>query len=112
MIGLSLGQSIEFQGPTGGARSLTVLGVIKQHGINVEEMANAPFAGHKAAVARLSLGTFPSAACLQEAHRLQPCISTRQPSQKGRPHPEHGPRAGRPAARTPSDRKGPRWPDR
>lgn len=29
LIGLSLGQSIEFQGPTGGARSLTVLGVIK-----------------------------------------------------------------------------------
>jgi regulator of nucleoside diphosphate kinase len=27
LIGLSVGQAIEFQGPTGGARSLTVLGV-------------------------------------------------------------------------------------
>ena len=52
----------------------SVLGVIKQHGINVEEMANAPFAGHKAAVARLSLGTFPSAACLQELEQCSPDV--------------------------------------
>jgi len=44
----------------------SVLGVIKQHGINVEEMASQPFEGHQAAVARLSLGAFPSAACIQE----------------------------------------------
>lgn len=52
----------------------SVLGVIKQHGINVEDMANQPFEGHKAAVARLSLGSFPSAACIQEMEQSSPDI--------------------------------------
>jgi D-3-phosphoglycerate dehydrogenase len=43
-----------------------VLGVIKQHGINVEEMANAPFEGNKAAVAKLRLAQIPSAECLAQ----------------------------------------------
>lgn len=52
----------------------SVLGVIKQHGINVEDMNNQPFEGHKAAVARLSLGAFPSAACLQEIEQSSPDV--------------------------------------
>lgn len=52
----------------------SVLGVIKQHGINVEDMNNQPFEGHKAAVARLSLGSFPSAACLQEIEQSSPDV--------------------------------------
>jgi D-3-phosphoglycerate dehydrogenase len=43
-----------------------VLGVIKQHGINVEEMSNRPFEGHKTAVATLRLAEFPSAECVRE----------------------------------------------
>lgn len=43
-----------------------VLGVIKQHGINVEEMSNTPFEGNKAAVAKLRLAEFPSAECLRQ----------------------------------------------
>jgi len=44
----------------------TVLAVIKRHGINVGEMTNSPFAGNKAACAKLRLAQFPSAACLAE----------------------------------------------
>jgi D-3-phosphoglycerate dehydrogenase len=44
----------------------SVLGVIKKHGINVEDMANTPFEGHLAAVAKLSLATMPSEDCLRE----------------------------------------------
>ena len=43
-----------------------VLAVLKRHGINVEDMANTPFAGHQAAVAKLSLASHPSELCLQE----------------------------------------------
>jgi D-3-phosphoglycerate dehydrogenase len=43
-----------------------VLGVIKKHGINVEEMTNVPFAGNKAACAKLRLAELPTAECLRE----------------------------------------------
>jgi D-3-phosphoglycerate dehydrogenase len=43
-----------------------MLAVIKQHGINVEEMANMPFEGHKAASAKLRLAQMPSAECLAQ----------------------------------------------
>jgi D-3-phosphoglycerate dehydrogenase len=44
----------------------SVLGVIKKHGINVEDMANTPFEGHQAAVAKLSLASLPTEECLRE----------------------------------------------
>jgi D-3-phosphoglycerate dehydrogenase len=44
----------------------SVLGVIKKHGINVEDMANQPFEGHQAAVAKLSLAQLPSEECVKE----------------------------------------------
>jgi len=50
----------------------SVLQVIKQHGINVEDMVSTPFDGHRAAVARLSLGAFPSAACVAEIEQSGP----------------------------------------
>lgn len=43
-----------------------LLGVIKKHGINVEEMTNTPFEGNKASCARIRLSEFPSADCLRE----------------------------------------------
>jgi D-3-phosphoglycerate dehydrogenase len=43
-----------------------VLGVIKRHGINVQELDNTVFEGAKAACAKLRLDTRPSDACLQE----------------------------------------------
>jgi D-3-phosphoglycerate dehydrogenase len=44
----------------------SLLGVIKKHGINVEEMTNTPFEGNKASCARLRLAEFPSGDCLRE----------------------------------------------
>jgi D-3-phosphoglycerate dehydrogenase len=43
-----------------------VLGVIKRHGINVQELDNTVFEGAKAACAKIRLDTRPSEACLQE----------------------------------------------
>jgi D-3-phosphoglycerate dehydrogenase len=51
-----------------------VLGVIKRHEINVEEMANTPFAGNRAAVARIRLGVMPSAECLREIEQSTPDV--------------------------------------
>jgi D-3-phosphoglycerate dehydrogenase len=43
-----------------------VLGVLKRHGINVQELDNAVFEGGKAACAKIRLQTRPSDACLRE----------------------------------------------
>ncbi|MEI8259551.1 MAG: NAD(P)-dependent oxidoreductase, partial [Deltaproteobacteria bacterium] len=51
-----------------------VLGVIKQHGINVEEMTNVPFEGNKAACAKIRLGQFPSAECLRGIESSSPDV--------------------------------------
>ena len=51
-----------------------VLGVIKQHGINVEEMTNVPFEGNKAACAKIRLAQFPSAECLHGIESSSPDV--------------------------------------
>ncbi len=51
----------------------SVLGVIKQHGIHVEEMTHVPFEGNKAACAKIRLGQFPSAECLRGIEASSPC---------------------------------------
>lgn len=51
-----------------------VLSVIKQHGINVEEMINVPFEGNKAACAKIRLGQFPSAECLRGIESSSPDV--------------------------------------
>jgi D-3-phosphoglycerate dehydrogenase len=43
-----------------------VLGVLKKHALNVEEMANAPFEGHKASIARLRVSELVTADVLRE----------------------------------------------
>lgn len=43
-----------------------VLGVLKRHGINLQELDNTVFEGGKAACAKIRLETRPSDACLQE----------------------------------------------
>jgi D-3-phosphoglycerate dehydrogenase len=43
-----------------------VLGVLKRHGINIQELDNTIFEGGKAACAKIRLDTRPSDACLQE----------------------------------------------
>jgi D-3-phosphoglycerate dehydrogenase len=43
-----------------------VLGVLKRHGINLQELDNTIFEGGKAACAKIRLETRPSDACLQE----------------------------------------------
>ena len=55
-------------------KSASLLGVIKQHGINVEEMANTPFEGNKAACAKLRLAQMPSAECLHEIEACSPDV--------------------------------------
>ena len=52
----------------------SLLGVIKKHGINVEEMANTPFEGNKAACAKLRLAQMPSAECLHEIEACSPDV--------------------------------------
>jgi D-3-phosphoglycerate dehydrogenase len=49
----------------------SVLGLIKNHGINVEEMSNTIFQGGKAAVAALRLSVAPPAALVQEIAALK-----------------------------------------
>ncbi len=43
-----------------------VLGVLKRHGINVQELDNTVFEGGRAACAKIRLGSRPSDTCLQE----------------------------------------------
>jgi D-3-phosphoglycerate dehydrogenase len=43
-----------------------VLGVLKRHGINIQELDNTIFEGGKAACAKIRLNTRPTDACLQE----------------------------------------------
>lgn len=52
----------------------SILAVIKKHGINVEEMANVPFAGHRAASAKIRLETVPNEEALQEIRACSPDI--------------------------------------
>jgi D-3-phosphoglycerate dehydrogenase len=51
-----------------------VLAVIKQHGINVEEMTNVPFEGNKAACAKIRLAQFPSTECLRGIETSSPDV--------------------------------------
>jgi D-3-phosphoglycerate dehydrogenase / 2-oxoglutarate reductase len=43
-----------------------VLGVLKRHGINIQELDNTIFEGGKAACAKIRLDTRPSDGCMQE----------------------------------------------
>jgi D-3-phosphoglycerate dehydrogenase len=43
-----------------------VLGVLKRHGINIQELDNTIFEGAKSACAKIRLDTRPSDACMQE----------------------------------------------
>lgn len=51
-----------------------ILGVIKKHEINVEEMTNTPFAGHRAACAKIRLGAMPDESALREIEESSPDI--------------------------------------
>ena len=51
-----------------------VLAVVKKHEINVEEMANTPFAGHRAACAKIRLAAVPDDAALEELRACSPDI--------------------------------------
>ena len=49
----------------------SVLGIIRQYGVNIEEMSNTIFQGAKAAVAIIRLGSWPSDALVQEIEALR-----------------------------------------